>query len=274
PFQGTEPSGITTDSSGMVWFTLPGINSIGSYYEGKFDIQNLTGKISTPVGIAVDSKGNVWLTQHGPSFITEFNPQTHYLRTISTSNNSLIQSLPYFCWVDQSGNVWFNEHQGNAMSEFIPSTNSLVEYFIPSRVQSAGNISYMLTSTLSPIGQPWYTELFTGKIGTIHANASFDESLHLLNYSESNAILTNGSELSYKIALSDVASPVYLKGYVGNFTDQGNFTFKFSPATGNGSFDSVVSMRNIGARSGVYFVTITARSENVAVSRIIEVRVP
>jgi virginiamycin B lyase len=274
PNSGTEPSGITTDAAGEVWFTLPGINSIGSYYQGKFGIQNLTGVVSTPVGIALDTLGNVWMTQHGPSFITEYNPQTHYLKTISTSNNSLSQSLPYFCWVDKNGNVWFNEHQGNAMSEFVPKTNSLIEYFIPTRIQSVGNISYMLTSALSPDGEPWYTEYLSGKIGTIHENASPEISLKISNYSESRAILPNGRELSYQITISNTSSPVLLKGYVGNFTNQGNFSFHFIPNMGSGTFDSVVTIKNDGALPGIYFVTLTARTENVAISQIIEIRVP
>ena len=184
PVGSSEPSGITTDSTGKVWFTLPGIDSIGSYYEGNFTIQNLTGLITTPVGIAVDSHGNIWMTQHGPSFISEFNPTTHYFKTISTSNNSLIDSLPYFCWVDQNGNVWFNEHQGNAMGEFQPANNTLIEYFIPTAIKDAGNISYMLTSTLSPSGQPWYTELLSGKVGTVNTTKALDVSMQLLNYSD------------------------------------------------------------------------------------------
>jgi len=196
------------------------------------------------------------------------------LKTISTSNNSLVESLPYFCWIDQRGNVWFNEHQGNAMSEFTPKTNTLIEYFIPTKIQTAGNISYMLTSALSANGQPWYTEFLSGKIGTIHSNASLQSNLKVLNYSETSATLSNGSAVSYQIEISNSSSSVYLKGYVGNFTSQGNFTFKFSPETGSGTFDSIVTIRNDGARPGVYFVTLTERNDDLAVSQIIELRVP
>jgi len=265
-----EPSGITTDSKGAIWFTLPGIESIGSYYLGNFSIQNLTGLVSSPVGIAEDQKGNLWMTQHGPNFISEYNPHTHYFKTISTSNNSLVSSLPYFCWVDSNGNVWFNEHQGNAMSEFFPQNNTLLEYFIPSRVVSAGNISYMLTSTLSPNGQPWYTELFTGKVGTINTSASIDVHLKLLNYSEGNQNIPNGSSVSYGLSISSNL-PVSMKAYVGNFTNRGNFSFTFTPQNGGGNFKTVLTIRNIGSQSGVFFVTITARTDRIAVSQVIAV---
>lgn len=263
-----EPSGITADSTGKVWFTLPGTDSIGSYYQGSFTIENLTGLITTPVGIAVDSLGNIWMTQHGPSFISEFNPTTHYFKTISTSNNSLIESLPYFCWVDQNGNVWFNEHYGNAMGEFDPVSNSLIEYFIPTEIRDAGNISYMLTSTLSPSGEPWYTELFSGKVGTVNTTKALDVKVQLINYS-SPVSIPNGSKINLGLSVTSNSSLVYLKGYVGNFT--GNFTFTFAPQQGSGSFNSVVEIQNNGSMSGVYFVTLTTRTNTLAVSKVVEI---
>jgi streptogramin lyase len=269
-----EPSGITVDSTGRVWFTMPGTNSIGSYFHGNFSIDNLTGIIETPVGIATDSHGNVWFTQHGPSFISEYNPTTGYLRTISTSNNSLISSLPYFIWVDSQNNVWFNEHQGNAMSEYQPSMSTLLEYFIPSGVPLEGNISYALTSALTATGQPWYTELFTGKVGTVNTSKPLIVNLNVDNYSLSAATLPNGSETSLGLTISSQGQYVTLRAYYGNFTSQGNFTFTFSPSSGNNNFDSVVTLQNNGSLPGVYFVTLTARTNSLAMSKIIEIKVP
>jgi virginiamycin B lyase len=272
PISNSEPSGIVIDPLERAWFTLPGADSIGSYFDGNFTMQNFTGLASTPVGITVDSKGNLWFTQHGPSFVSEYNPASHYLKTISTSNNSLPSSLPYFCWVDENGNVWFNEHQGNAMGEFFPQNNTLVEYLIPTRIASEGNISYMLTSAVSPSGEPWYTELYTGKIGTINVGAPVMVHLKLLNYSSSNDAFLNGSSNSYGLAISS-NSLVSLKAYVGNFTSQGNFSFTFSPRTGNGNFNTVLTIQNRGALPGVYFFTITARTDKIAVSQIIDLTV-
>jgi len=269
-----EPSGITTDSSGKVWFTLPATDSIGNYYQGNFGIQNLTGTIVDPVGIAVDSRGNVWITQHGPSFISELNFQDHYIKTISTSNNSLPSSLPYFIHVDPNNNIWFNEHQGNAMSEFIPTSNTLVEYFIPTKIAGSGNISYSLTSALSDNGQPWYTELLSGKVGTVNTTKDLSVNLNLLNFSQSSVSITNGSEISLGLSVSSQSQTVSLHGYVGNFSDQGNFTFSFSLQSASGNYNSRVTIQNIGARPGVYFITITARTASLAVSKIIEITVP
>jgi len=269
------PSGIAIDTSGRVWFNLAGTDSVGYYYEGNFTIQNLTGAISTPVGITVDPSGNVWITQHGPSFISELNSKAQLLQTISTSNNSLTDSLPYFIHSDAEGNIWFNEHYGNSMGEFIPSNDTLVEYFIPSRAGAdVGNISYALTSTVSSVGTPWFTEFFTGKVGTVNTSQPLGVSITVQNYSEPHASLANGSSLSLGLSISSHDQSVTLHGYVGNFTDQGNFTFGFSPVSQNGNFDSVVTIKNDGALPGTYLMTITAHTTNVAVSKAIEITVP
>jgi virginiamycin B lyase len=266
----SEPSGITTDSTGRVWFTLAGIQSVGSYFQGTFKIYNLTGLLNTPVGISLDPQGDIWLTNHASSFISEFDPSTGYFRTFSTSNNSLIVSLPYFSWVDGRGTVWFDEHQGNAMGEFFPSNNTLIEYFIPTRVVIDGNISGMLTSALSPSGEPWYTEFFTGKVGTINTAAPLDVSLRLTNYTSSVGIpsVSNGSEISFGLNVTSLpsAGTISMHGYIGNYSDEGSFTFSFSP--------SAVSIRNDGSLPGVYFLTVSALSNSLGVSQIIEVRVP
>jgi virginiamycin B lyase len=263
-----EASSITVDSSGKVWFTLPGVNSTGSYSDGQFAFQNLTGLALTPVGISIDNQGNIWLTQHGPSFVSEFNPTTHYFKTISTIVPIVLgTSLPYFDYVDQSGNVWFNEHYGNAMAEFVPSNNTLIEYFIPTRIGYAGNMSGMLTSTLSPSGQPWYTEFFAGKIGTINMDSPLDLHLNLLNYSTPIALKSNGSA-SVQLNISGAfAQQAAVKESVGNFSS--DFEFKVSQT----ELGQVLTIHDNGSKTGVYFVTISALASSLGVSQIIELEV-
>ncbi len=269
PIQGyLEPSSITVDSTGKVWFTLPGVNSTGYYFDGQFAFQNLSGLVLTPVGISVDSQRNVWLTQHGPSFIAEYTPTTHYFKTISTTIPAVLgTSLPYFDYVDQDGNVWFNEHYGNGMAEFIPSNNTLIEYFIPTRIRYAGNISGMLTWNLSPSGQPWYTEFFAGKVGTINTTAPLNMQLNLLNYSQPIILNANGN-VSLQVDVSgSAAAQARVEESVGNFSSSFYFAVSHSQA------GQVVAIHDEGSKSGVYFVTISAVTSSLAVSRIIELEV-
>ncbi len=176
-------------------------------------------------------------------------------------------SLPYFDYVDQNGDVWFNEHYGNAMAEFIPSNNTLIEYFIPTRIGYAGNISGMLTSNVSPSGQPWYTEFFAGKVGTINTGATLDLQLNLLNYTKPIVLNSNGTtSIQFKISGSS-ASLAAIKESVGNLSS--SFTYNVSQSLAG----QVIAIHDNGSKAGVYFVTISALTSSLGVSQIIELEV-
>jgi virginiamycin B lyase len=266
-----EPAGITIDNSGRIWFSLPNSQEIGSLSQGKFQLYNLTGYIVSPVGLAVDSAGNIWMTQHGPSLVSEFNPMSHYIRTISTTVPEVGGSLPYFVYLTKNGTVWFNEHQGNFMARFNPLDDTLIEYENPTRLQFAGNISGMLTMALSPSGEPWFSEFFAGKVGTVNVSEPLDVGVQLLNYSTPLEI-TNQTQGTLQLSVSDTSSgPVHLTAFAGNFT--GNFSFTFSPPSGGGTFDSTLTIGKNDTAPGVYFITVGAASKDLVFSRIIEVMV-
>ena len=266
PRQGyTEPSGITVGPLGRIWFTIPGVSEIVSYYHGQFSFQNLTGLVLDPVGISLDQEGDIWMTQHGPNFITEFNPSKGIFKTISTTIPPEGSSLPYFDHVDQNGNVWFNEHNGNAMSEFFPSNNTLVEYFIPTRISVMGNISGMLTSALSPSGAPWYTEFFAGKVGTINTSGTLDLHLTLSNYTKPILISENSSVNLQLILGGSAASIATVKAEVGNFSS--NISYNYSKV------GQSITLTTEGTNMGVYLVTVSAITSAVSYSKIIELEV-
>jgi virginiamycin B lyase len=276
PIASSNPTGIAVDPrTNRIWFNLLDTSGpsdefyVGSYYNGSFTFNDITSLVDTPVGIAVDSSGNLWLTQHGASLVSEFNPVTHYFRTISTSIPPPGASYPYFVYVDNStGKIWFNEHYGNTISVFDPQSNTLIEYEIPSKNPDDGNISGALTMTLSSDGTPWFTELYTGKIGEVNYNAPVNLSM---NVSTDSVTLQNQSTSSATLSIQGPSSETtYLTASVGNFT--GNFLFNFTEYSGQGNYSTNLTIQNGGSPPGVYFATISVESNNVIVSRIIEIR--
>jgi virginiamycin B lyase len=217
----------------------------------------------------VDSQGDLWITQHGPSFISEFNPAKNYFRTISTSVPSWVvdrTTLPYFIRVDTKGNVWFNEHYGNAIGVFDPSDETLVEYEIPSRLANSGNLSFALTLGLAQSGDAWFTELLTGKIGVISPNVSGELSLSFEN--ESQIVVNQSKSVNLQVS-NNSSDTAFLGAYVGNSTQ--NLQFNFSQSSGKGNFDSTLTIKSASAAPGVYFVTLSAETRSVIYSRVIEV---
>ena len=277
-----EPSGITIDQeSNSIWFTETAVDAVGSYFDGRFNSYNLSGLVQSPAGIAVDSNGNLWMTQHGPSFISEFNPTTHYFRTISTSVPSWVPdntSLPYFIQVDSQGDVWFNEHYGNAIASFDPSGNSLTEFEVPSRVVQAGNNAGVLTIGLSPNGEPWFTELFTGKVGTIDTSLPLKVAISVNNGTASitnnPVIIAGNGKVSLHVMINNESNQTLtLESFLGNYTT--GFHAFLTPYVDNknGAFNSTLVLDNNATRGGVYYLTVSAISTNLVVSQVIEIEV-
>jgi virginiamycin B lyase len=277
PIAPSQPTGIAVDiQTNRVWFNLLETSGsvdqfyVGSFYNGSFTFNNITPEVDTPVGIAVGQNGTLWLTQHGASLVSEFNPTTRFFRTISTSIPPVGASYPYFVYVDQAtGNVWFNEHYGNAISVFNPKDNVLTEYEIPSRNVADGNISGALTMTVASNGIPWFTELYNGKLGNVNTSSPVGLSLRV---SGDNTIqLSNLSSTQLQFSISDnTQEQVSLSASVGNFT--GQFQFNFTKYTGVGNYSTTLTVTNGGSPPGIYFATLSAETQNVIVSQIIEIR--
>ncbi|MHB2035989.1 MAG: Vgb family protein [Nitrososphaerales archaeon] len=271
-----EQSASTSDASQKVWFTLSETREVGYFSNGKvqlFDLHNVT--TSSLVGIAIDRSGNLWLTQHDTNFITEFNPNTGLLRTISTSVPPLEESLPYFIEVAPDGSVWFNEHWGNAITHFFPTNGTMIEYYIPSEVSSEGNVSGALTMAISSKGVPWFTEIYSGKVGTVNVGSSIPMSIFLNNnFNNSEIILRNNTLLQIKVTvMNPTRQPIGLRAAVGNAT--GNFDFQFSQSSADSAIlNSVLTITGVSVSNGIYFLTVSAIDNGtIAVSQVVPIKV-
>ncbi|MGH2638630.1 MAG: virginiamycin B lyase family protein, partial [Rhabdochlamydiaceae bacterium] len=276
----TGPAGIAISKNGTIWFAESYGNSAGSFSpsDGRFHQYDLNNRgVESPTGIAIDHAGNIWITQHGASFISELDPYTNQITTISSSVIHVTISLPYFIQVDSGGNIWFNEHYGNAIARYSAHNGSLVEYDVPSRIASFGNISGVLTFALSPQGEPWFTELFTGKVGTVNISRPVDLQLRLANFSGNAISVSAGASTSLKLLIVTAfqqpqspgnassetnVMPVSLHSSVGE--PNSNLTFQFTPQTGNGNFTSEFVIRNtgpqqesVGSDNQLYSITIS-----------------
>jgi len=224
------------------------------------------------VGIAVDSGGHVWLTQHGASLLSEYYPATGEIKTFSTSIPEVGASLPYFVYVNPTnGNIWFNEHYGNAIGEFNPTTDQMVEYHVPSGPSTYGNISGVLTMNLAASGVPWFSEVYTGKIGTLNYTTPLHLSLALNGVNQGQIIpVSNGSSASLQVTVTGTGSgPELLSAAVGNATNP--LQFSFLPGSGTGNFTSTLTISDSSTLKGNYFVTVSVASGYLTMSQVVEV---
>jgi hypothetical protein len=127
---------------------------------------------------------------------------------------------------------------------------------------------------LSPDGVPWFTELYTGKLGAVNLSAPLDLSLQVTggSLSDGKVIVAGGSTVTLQVSVSNSSNETaYLGAAVGNFT--GNFALNFSQSSGRSSFSSVANIAATGSASGVYFLTISAETRDVVVSQIVELEI-
>ncbi|MDH2899964.1 MAG: hypothetical protein PXY39_03240, partial [archaeon] len=188
--------------------------------------------------------------------------------------------------------IWFNEHYGNAIGRFTPANNSLVEYMIPTRVVSAGNISGAITMNLSPNGTPWFTELFAGKIGRVNLQVPIN-----IGISFQNSTVNTGAPLdlspSHNLtlilnAMSPSNESVNLSAFLSTYNYSKPFLFSssndpnkttsafvssFSKTSGSGNFTSKLTIQDQLLAQGTYYVTISEIASNIHVSKIIQIKV-
>lgn len=244
------PAGILV-KDGVVWFDEALANRIASYSNGVF--RQIPVNQSSPTGIAMDPKGNIWTTLHGGSEILELNPRTNATEVISTSIIGIQETLPYFIQVDQAGNVWFCEHYGNAIARFSPVNSTLLEYEIPTRVKSLGNISGDLTMALDPSGRPWFTEFYSGKIGTVDIGAPIPVAVQVQDFPNS------GQVIRLRVGVNS-SQPTTLAGSSTSPSVQ----FSFTPSSGASSYSSIVVLS--GLPPGVFSVTVSVLTPDVVCS--------
>jgi virginiamycin B lyase len=266
-----DPTGLVIDKNGTIWFTEPNSNMIGSFSEGSFTLLNMTGEIYSPVGITIDSQGNLWVTEHTyPGLIAEYDPATHGIKTISTSYSPVFgTSLPYFIYSDSQGNLWFNEHYGNAIARYNPASGELTEFYVllEHPMPQTGNISGILTMALSQNGTPWFTELFTGNIGTIKTNVPLKSEI-LTNLGEQELNLSSHANATLSVSIQGEGESS-LSAYIGNLSS--HLVFSFSPANGSGNFSSILTVEDNGTNPGNYFVTISDKASLLTQSQVIEI---
>jgi virginiamycin B lyase len=137
PTGSTQPSAITTDSSGNIWFTEQGSDQVGEYNttSGDFNEYSIPTPNSIPEGIAVDSRGNVWFAElqpsrlgelvHGTSSITEY---------VLPPDSTDIPCGPIGVSTRLDGTVWVTCEFSNQIDEVVPGSSghaSISEFNLP-----------------------------------------------------------------------------------------------------------------------------------------------
>jgi len=139
------PSAIATDSSGNVWVTNSGNNSVSKFQPNGTVISGsngfTAGGFSSPSAIAIDMSGNAWVANKGSNSVTVLNP-TGSSGTVYTGNGL---SGPNGIAIDASSNVWVTNSGSSTVSAFTSSGGT-----VTGSPYSGGGISSPVAVAINP----------------------------------------------------------------------------------------------------------------------------
>lgn len=161
---GSDPWGITFDSSGRVWVAMPGcdlgMNCSASTPSGKlalFDpntkswstIVALPAGYGQPTFVAIDQSGRVWFTMPTANAIGMYDPGS---AAVSRWTLPTLDAGPFGIAVDSQGKIWFCEHYTSKIGLFDPVSQNFQEFTTPtSNSQPYGIV-------IDRNGNKWFTE--------------------------------------------------------------------------------------------------------------------
>ena len=266
------PAGITLDSSGDVFVSVPTAGEIDEYSPQTQTFLHtwLLPINSQPVGIAVENDSQkVWFTNHASSLFgylidstgsyVEFSTS---LFSVNTTQTSSTISLPYWIETSPSGLLWFNEHSANKIARFDPTTMQLDEFNVPTA--SSEPLRFVLDESR---GLVWFTEFSGDKLGVMDQNASSSSSDQIANNGirlSASSLTLSSQQPSSSVAINVAAQSLNNRSISGPLTFNGlisqNLTISYKSL--NSSSTLITVQRGADLNSGNYSITICPTSAN------------
>jgi streptogramin lyase len=128
PNPGSQPRNIIVEAPGQLWFTLPGINALGSLVvtstvDYQFDIYPLPTPDSEPHDLVLDAaNGVIWFTQLAGDRIGRFSLSTHQFQEFPLPTGS----APTGIALANDGTVWVALRDSNKIARLNPAQIILV----------------------------------------------------------------------------------------------------------------------------------------------------
>ncbi len=156
----TQPLAITTDSSGIVWFTESNTGNVAKFdssaktFEEFKNLQWQKGEKSMMWGIDFAADGNLWYSDSQHSLIWKFNPQQKDYSSFVFPKTAGQDVFPQMLVTD-GNNILVNDFTGRKIAVF--GTDQTGSALQATKIPSPGNYNFTSTMVADANGKIWYT---------------------------------------------------------------------------------------------------------------------
>lgn len=162
----THPEHIQIDPNdeNLVWFTLPGVQGIGSFHflSRKMN-QYRTGAAFYPDESVIDKDGVFWFGEQSSGSLGRFDPKTKQFSHFYAGYPKAKLNGPT---IDNNGIIWITDHVNNKIVRFDPKTKAFKVLTCPTPK------SWVLALKADRDNRVWYNCTDAGKIGYINAKSN------------------------------------------------------------------------------------------------------
>ena len=160
PSDYSSPLFVAVAPDGVVWFTQPNSDALGSFNPqttlfSKYSVK----KNSAPYDLIIDKNGSIWFTEFQGNAIGFLDGKKH---TIVETPIPTAQSNPYGITQDSTGMVWFVENQKDVsqIGSFTPTASGKIAI-----TEHAVNARQPHLIAADKAGNIWFSEAFAGDVG-------------------------------------------------------------------------------------------------------------
>ncbi|MBI1828477.1 MAG: lyase [Thaumarchaeota archaeon] len=157
----TQPLGITTDSSGNIWFTESNTGKIAKFNPSTKNFTEYTNPLwqshekSMMWGIGHAPDGNIWYTDSGHNLIWKFSPtDKKYANFNYPTTPGQSEAFPQMIVINGK-EILVNDFVGRKITSFnVDQVGSTIDY---STIHSPGNYNFTSDMAVDSNGKIWYT---------------------------------------------------------------------------------------------------------------------
>jgi virginiamycin B lyase len=156
----SSPLFVAVAPDGVIWFTQPNTDAIGSFDpQTTLFAQYSVKKNSAPYDLLIDKNGNIWFTEFKGNAIGFLDRNKH---TLVETPVPTAESNPYGITQDSKGTIWFVENAEDVgkIGSFTPTASggiAIAEHAVDAHQP------HLITSDKA--GNIWFSEAFAGDVG-------------------------------------------------------------------------------------------------------------